>query len=533
MSHPCLVTLDKGSKPRVLFAGDRLAQVPLPPGARVVYPRPAARPVRELTAAIREALDQPLGTAPLHAQLRPGMKVTLAVDDFSVAPPAIGSVDARQSLLEALLAELSNYAVSDVEIVIATGVRRRLKAREIQRLVGERVYAAFWPKRLYNLDPECPTQMCELGQTQQGDVLELQRRAVQSDLLIHVSLSSGELAGSKQTLLTGLSGYRTTRAFCNPETDQAVAAERAASMQRLADEHLKVFVVSATLSDPGFADAFGFLARNEDELPHHERQLLSALVGASRKLPQFAWQALLARMPAACAVSAVTAGDPALVHARTQQRIQEQLRVPLEGQADVLVTGIGNAGPYNVDAFLNPLLVSAMAESRVFGALRAAPLVKLGGTLIITHPCTDKFDHEQHTPYIDFVHQLLPQTRDAAELHDRYEAKFAANPAFLEMFRKGHAYHPAHPFFVWYAGQAARRHLGKVIVVGADNEYVPKLLGYETAPNIAEALYRAGSGAEQSIVCVHTPPLVLGDLRSPSASAGGSLRSAVLGEASS
>jgi hypothetical protein len=53
------------------------------------------------------------------------------------------------------------------------------------------------------------------------------------------------------------------------------------------------------------------------------------------------------------------------------------------------------------------------------------------------------------------------------------------------MYRTGHAYHPTHPFFMWYWGEAGRQHIGRVIVVGADNEYIPKLLGYETARNDA------------------------------------------------
>ena len=37
--------------------------------------------------------------------------------------------------------------------------------------------------------------------------------------------------------------------------------------------------------------------------------------------------------------------------------------------------------------------------------------------MIVLHPCTDDFDKEQHTPYIEFVHDVLPQTRDAVEMH--------------------------------------------------------------------------------------------------------------------
>ena len=122
-------------------------------------------------------------------------------------------------------------------------------------------------------------------------------------------------------------------------------------------------------------------------------------------------------------------------------------------------------------------------------------MVKKGGTMIILHPCTDQFDNEHHAPYIEFVHRLLPETRDAMELHQRYEAKFAANPAYIEMYRAGNAYHPAHPFFMWYWGEAGRQHLGRMIVVGADNEYIPKLLGWETARTMDEALRMAKATA--------------------------------------
>src|SRR5690606_27398790 len=155
--------------------------------------------------------------------------------------------------------------------------------------------------------------------------------------------------------------------------------------------------------------------------------------------------------------------------------------VPIEGQADVLVCPIPFISPYNVHAFLNPLLVQVLAQGYLFNMYRGAPLVKKGGTLIITHPMTDKFDHEQHAPYIDFVHRLLPETRDANELRNRYEEKFAQDPAYIYVFRYVDVYLPSPSFYMWYWGENDRHHLGRLVVVGADNEYIPKLIGYETA----------------------------------------------------
>jgi hypothetical protein len=290
----------------------------------------------------------------------------------------------------------------------------------------------------------------------------------------------------------------------------ATSVER---MGRLVNEHLNVFTIETTLNNRMFGRPLEFLAKNEDDHTARERTMLRALVDSTARLPQPARQAIFERVPAPYGVTGVFAGETEATHARTLERCNDQYLVPVDRQADVLVSGVPYISPYNVGAFLNPLLVSVMVEGYLFNMYKGQPLVKKGGTLIITHPCTDKFDHEQHAPYIDFVHQLLPETRDGLELHERYEEQFAKNPAFLEMFRKGHAYHPVHPFFMWYWGEAGRQHLGKVIVVGADNEYIPRLLGYETAPNMSEALYRAREGEpiSQDVLCMHLPPIVMGD----------------------
>ena len=108
------------------------------------------------------------------------------------------------------------------------------------------------------------------------------------------------------------------------------------------------------------------------------------------------------------------------------------------------------------------------------------------------------------------------------ELHKVFEPQFAANPAYIEMYRTGHAYHPTHPFFMWYWGEAGRQHLGRTIVVGADNEYIPQLLGYETARSLEEALRMAKLDAppDPEILALHVPPIGMaevsaGDGRAP------------------
>jgi hypothetical protein len=293
-------------------------------------------------------------------------------------------------------------------------------------------------------------------------------------------------------------------------------------LSKLAHDKLDIFTIETTVNNRMFDRPIDFLMKNEDDLSARERALLKALVVTTGKLPQPARQAIFDKFPAPYGVTGVFAGDTLAVHEKTLERCFDQYMVPVEGQSDVLIYGIPYISPYNVHAFLNPLLVQVLAQGYLFNFYRGAPLVKKGDTLIFTHPCSDKFDHEQHAPYIDFVHRILPETRDAHELMRRYEAKFAENEAFMQMYRSGHAYHPAHPFFMWYWGENGRQHLGRVIVVGADNEYIPKLFGWETAPTMDEALYRAKGGQSRSldITLLHVPPIVMADVSVPGSNGG-------------
>jgi hypothetical protein len=82
------------------------------------------------------------------------------------------------------------------------------------------------------------------------------------------------------------------------------------------------------------------------------------------------------------------------------------------------------------------------------------------------------------------------------------------------MYRRGNAYHGAHPFFMWYWGENGRQHIGKVIVAGAENAHVPKILGWERAESLTEAIAMAKSsvGPSPEITMMHHPPIVMADM---------------------
>jgi len=523
MSNPLVVTLDRKSAPRTIFAGDKLVEVDMPAGTRVLYPRAPLAPLKDVDAAIRFALNHPHGSEPLHALLRPGMRVFIAIDDISLPLPPMRRPDVRERVLTVVLQTLADHGVEDYEMCIATSVHRRMTADEVRWIVGDKIFDGHWPDRLYNHDAEDKANMIDVCTTDHGEVVEINKRAATSDLIIYVNLNLVPMDGGHKSVTVGLCGYKSLRAHHEPRTmrnchsymDPKTSA-LATSVERMGRElqkHVKVFTIETTVNNNMFDKSLGFLHKNEDDLTANEKIALKGLTFTLSKLPQAARQAIFQKVPSPYGVTGVFAGATEAVHELTLAKCYEQYAVPVKGQADILVSGIPYISPYNVNSFLNPLLVQVMAQGYLFNLYRGQPLVKKGGTMIITHPCSDIFDKEHHAPYIEFVHNLLPETRDAMELHKRYEAKFANNPAYIQMYRTGHAYHPAHPFFMWYWGEAGRQHLGRVIVVGADNEYIPKLLGYETARSMPEALEMAKDGLshDPSITMTHIPPILMAD----------------------
>jgi hypothetical protein len=263
-----------------------------------------------------------------------------------------------------------------------------------------------------------------------------------------------------------------------------------------------------------FAGPTAFLSKNEDEFTEIDRLKFEAMRWSLGKLPAAAKRKLFHSIPAQYQMIAVHAGKTEPVHEKIIARCFEQYAVNVRGQADILICGVPFISPYNVNSILNPILVQTMGLGYFYNMSRGQPVLRKGGVMILTHPCYDEFDHEQHPSYIEFFNRVLPETRDAMKMHHKYEQEFAKNPSYIEMYRRGIAYHGVHPFNMWAWGEHGRRNVGKVIVAGAQNAHVPAILGWDRAESLTEAIAMARSfaGPSAEITMMHHPPIVMADM---------------------
>ena len=124
---PGTVYIDTDSAPRLIHYGEDFWEEDLPVGTRVIYPKPPIQGLPNPRGAIRHAINHPLGCDPLHAQLSPGMKVTIAVDDISLPLPPMITPDTRQTALEVVLELLEDHGVDDIHIIVANSLHRKMK----------------------------------------------------------------------------------------------------------------------------------------------------------------------------------------------------------------------------------------------------------------------------------------------------------------------------------------------------------------------------------------------------------------------
>jgi hypothetical protein len=520
-----VLEVDRSTPPTLFMHGEGFRLERLPVGSRVIYPAEALPTLKDPDAAIRHALDNPIESEPLRALLFPGMKLTIAFDDISLPLPPMQRPDVRQRVIEAVLDVAADVGVDDVHIIAALALHRRMNEAELRHALGDRVYDAFAPNgTLYNHDAEDRDNLVFLGETEQGEEVEINKRAAESDLLVYVNINLVAMDGGHKSTATGLASYRSLRHHHNVKTMQHSRSfmdrhksELHSSNWRMGEvirkAGVKVFQIETTLNNDTFPKPFDFLQKREWEWKASDRATFLASSKALEKTPFSVKNRIFQSILAPHDMTSVQAGAIEPVHELTTAKVHEQQLVQVEGQTDVLTMGLPYICPYNVNSIMNPILVACLGLGYFFNLYRGKPLVREGGVLIMSHPTPWAFNPVHHPSYIDFFEQVLAETTDPLEIEKTYEKSFAEDEWYRHLYRTSYAYHGVHPFYMWYWCAHALQHLGAVIIVGGDPKAVRRL-GFKPASTLRDALEMAEDvvGRDPSITHLHAPPILLADV---------------------
>ena len=522
-----VLEVDERTPPLLVHEGEGYRLQRFPQGSRVVYPPDSLPPVKDVASAIRDALWNPIGTDPLPRLLKPGMKLTIALDDISIPLPPMRTPDIRQRVLEHVVELAARSGVEDVKIIVATALHRRMTANEIRRMVGERVFRSFWPNDLFNFDAEDPNALLDLGKTDEGEDVEISKRAAESDLLVYVNVNLVAMDGGHKSVAVGLASYKSLKhhhnvntmlhstSYMDPREGRSAINDSATRMGRLvASAGVRVFQIETTVNNDTFPSQLGFLNKREWEWSAFDQALMLGARKGNELAPSRVRREIFRRIEADYGITGVNAGEVEMVHQRTLANLHRQQLVEVQGQSDVVVFGLPYISPYNVNSVMNPILVHCLGLGYLFNLYRGKPLVKRGGVVIMFHPVPWEFHQIHHPSYIDFFEEVLAETTDPTTIESKYEQQYATDPWYIHLYRTSHAYHGVHPFYMWYWGAHGRDHAGDVIFVGGDARAVGRL-GYRRAGTFADALEMAKDtvGPSPSITYFHAPPLMIADVR--------------------
>jgi hypothetical protein len=461
----------------------------------------------EFKEAAAHALEEPESGEPLVNRLRAHSRVCVVIDDLSFPVPKMAK-DCRREMLEVVLAALNAKGIrgNRVTVLLATGLNRQWRNTEITELLGIQSTGSH-PVVCH--DAEGSAGFARLGEEPEGPV-ELARAVVEADLVIHLNVVSHPLMAGLFGLVSGTAAYRTARFLSAPQLfdkDPAPLVPRSAyhkiheRIGALLTSKTEVMQLTAVLNNELWAPAIAALLRLDGGLTRSV-QMWNALPHAVRHRAARV-------MKASYRPIAVFAGPPHVVGPKALEVFYRQHEVTTDGEADVILFGLPDLGPYSVHTMQNPVLAANLALGFVGNLFSGRPLLKAGGVIVFANPLAPQFDRKVHLPHEEFYEKVLRLERDPIAIHERFEPYFAGRPEFVANYQRRFAFHGTHPLYSWYQTTPARRRAGRIIVAHGDPRSCARL-GFMPASDVQDALNKAyeflGATRPTTLVLELPPP---------------------------
>jgi nickel-dependent lactate racemase len=420
------------------------------PGENFVEPKPLGEPVE----ATRRALAEPLGSPPLRDLVGPGSKVVIVFPDRVKGGFHVTSH--RRVTIPLLVEELTASGVDErnIKLICAIGLHRKNRPDEFEAYLGREIVERFRGERLVNQDPEDPEGIVKLGETDHGDLVEVNRDVVEADLTIVLGHTMGNpyggYSGGYKTSTTGLTTWRSIRCHHTPSTLHRADFVPASSHSHFRGQLTKIGEkIEGAMKAPFFTvDAV---------LDRGSRQL-GVFAGNTREVEKAGWSAAA-----------------------------DWMQVGLEGEkADVLVLGMPRSFHYGPGMGSNPIIMLQAIGSSI---VRNARALKPGAVVICASVCDGWFNDEWFPAYRE-VYELFQRCTTVNEM-EHYANDLCSRPEYIQKFRHAFAYHPFHGLQLMYMGGIALDYTRAIYIAGAKAPGFARGMGCIPTRTFEEAMKHA------------------------------------------
>ncbi len=296
-SRTCTVTHHSGS-----------LKVELPVEADVLS-IPETAPLRSPQEAVRDALLNPIGSAPLPSVVRnvlrrrPEASAVIVVSDNTRPVPYRGEAGILLPVIRILLEQ--GVKPQAITILVAVGIHRIMSDRELRAMLDPEVYRLGIPVICHDSRDE--RQIVHIGRTARGTEIYINSRYMQADIKILTGLVESHFmagaSGGRKSICPGLLGERSTYVFHGP--------------QLLGHPHARDLVLAGN--------------------PCHEEAVEVARRAGADCI-------INVTLNSSFAVTGVFAGEMEKAHVAAVEQLRRQVRIPITRRYDAVIAHAGYVG---------------------------------------------------------------------------------------------------------------------------------------------------------------------------------------------
>lgn len=421
------------------------------PGVTVADP--PAIPQDQLYDKTRESILNPMGLPPISEQVKKGSKVVIVFPDRVKGGEQ--ETAHRKVSIKIILEELYKAGVEkkDILLICSNGLHRRNTEKEHRAVLGDDIFFEFSKTgQIINHDSEDYDNLVDLGVTEQGDPVIMNKYVYDADLAILIGHTQGNpyggYSGGYKHAATGISHWKS-----------------------IASHHV-----------PKVMHRDDFTPVNNSSLMRHKFDQIGSHMEACMGKKFFVCDAVLDSQSRQIEINTGTAD---LVQEKSWVVGNQRTYVPFaEKKYDVLVFGLPQFFHYGDGMGTNPIMLMQAISAQV---VRHKRIMSDNCVIIASATCNGYFN-ESIWPYLPELYQLFFEQGNTLPDINQYGEYFATNEEYIRKYRFAHAFHPFHGFSMISSAHIAEKNTAAIYLVGAEKPGYARAMGMKTRATFEEAL---------------------------------------------
>ncbi len=420
------------------------------PGETV--PDPPYIPEGSIAEETLKSIRNPIGMPPLSELAFPGAKCVIIFPDRVKGGEQPTSH--RKTCIPLILSELFDVGVKkeDVLLICSNGLHSKNTEAQIRGVLGDALFNEYWPKgQIINHDSEDYDHLVDLGTTQRGDPVFINKYVYDADVAVLVGHTQGNpyggYSGGYKHCATGINHWKSIASHHVPKV-----------------MHLPDFVPVSNEST---------MRSKFDEIGRHMELKMN------KKF--FCCDAVLDSVARQIEINSGWAEE---MQPQSWITADKRTYVPWATKKyDIMVFGMPRFFHYGDGMGTNPVMLMQALSAQVIRHKR----VMSDRCVIICASYCDGDYSEGLWPYTVEMMRLFQNYNKLPDINE-YGATFAVNQDYIDRYRFHYAFHPFHGFSMISCGHIAEMNTSAIYIVGAKEPGVARSIGLKTRATFEEAI---------------------------------------------